>query len=334
MSAPSDSELWSAAFRRDRAAGWRELDGIVTTIERKGLAAAGAKKLARLPALHRAALSALGVARSFCLDRNLLDYLESLAARAHLCVYGPRQSVPGAIRALLFERLPRAVRAAGAQLLIAFVALALGYTIAFTLCRADLDLFWHFVDDGRAQGRDPTATTADLRETLFDDGHGVAGLSLFAAWLWSHNSRVTLLAFGLSILGGLPGLLLVLVTGFELGAMSALFHDRGLAVAWWSWILPHGVTELLAVLLGCAAGLRLAHALIFPSGHGRLTALALRGREAGPLVFGAVAMLFLAGLIEGIFRQAVQEVPVRYALAVATGLFWLLWFSFCGRRAS
>ncbi len=325
-------DLWSTRFRRDREASWRELEGMLNSIEKRGLASLGADSLARLPSLYRAALSALSVARAVCLDRNLLDYLESLTSRAHLCVYGPRESVTGALLGLLASRFPEAVRAAWKPLLATFCTLALGFSIAFVLCGENLDRYWYFLDAGRAQGRDPTATYDTLRDTLFTDKNDDAALSAFAAFLWSHNSRVTLLAFALAILGGLPGLLLLLLTGMELGAMSALFHERGLAVEWWSWILPHGITELSAVLMGTTAGLHLGHGLIFSGPYGRLGAMAQRSREAGPLVFGAIVMLFLAGLIEGIFRQAVNDVPVRYALATLTASLWIVYFVFVGRK--
>ena len=328
------AQLWSTRFRRERVASWQELDKLVGVIERRGIRDVPAEALARLPALYRAALSSLSVARAVCLDRNLLVYLEALTARAHLCVYGPRESILAGLIRFVRDRLPTAIRAAALPLLLAFLALALGFGIAFALCSEDLDTYYfYFVDAGRASGREPGATTAELRETLFDQGdHSDGSLATFAAVLWNHNSRVTLLAFGLAILGGVPGLLLVLITGFELGAMSALFHSHELAVEWWSWILPHGITELFAVLVGTAAGLRLAGGLLFPGQLGRLRAMTQRSHEAGPLMLGAIGMLFLAGQIEGVFRQTVQDVPVRYALAAVTALLWTIYCLFCGRR--
>lgn len=327
-------EPWTVAFRREREESWRELDRFVTLAERKGMRALGHEALARLPVLYRATLSSLGVARVSCLDRGLLEHLESLAARAYLCVYGPKQRLRGALAEYVAVRFPAAVRAAAPQLALAAASLAIGAVVAFVLCTRDFDLYWHFVAEGSAQGRDPTATVADLRKTLFGgDEEGSGPLAAFAAFLFSHNSRVSLLAFGLAIVGGVPALLLLLVTGFQLGAMSALFHDRGLGVEWWSWILPHGITELFAVVVATAAGLRLADALVFPGRSSRLRALAARGREAGVLAFGAIAMLLFAGLIEGFFRQAIDDVGTRYALAATTAAGWILYLCPPWRRA-
>ena len=42
-------------------------------------------------------------------------------------------------------------------------------------------------------------------------------------------------------------------------------------------------------------------------------------------------MLFFAGCIEGVFRQTVTDINVRYAVAITTAVFWIWYFVFCGR---
>ena len=327
-----DRELWSASFRREREASWRELDRLVRVVEKKSVRALAAADLARLPVLYRAALSSLSVARAVSLDRNLREFLEALTARAYRAVYGPNRAFFGVAWQFLARGFPRAVRAAGGQVLVAAVALLLGHAVAQVLVAGDLDRYWHFVPAGMAQGRDPTATTAELRATLFGGDRDVDLLSAFAAFLFSNNARVAMLAFGLGFAAGVPVLLLLFFNGMILGGMSALFHERGLAAEWWSWILPHGITEMLAVVLAGAAGLVLADAMVFPGRHARVHRLAQRGRLAGTIVLGTVLMLFLAGVIEGVFRQLVTDLTLRYLLAAATACGWLGYFGFAGRE--
>jgi len=45
-------------------------------------------------------------------------------------------------------------------------------------------------------------------------------------------------------------------------------------------------------------------------------------------------MLFIAGLIEGIFRQSVTDDAVRYAVAIVTAASWTLYFGWLGREAA
>jgi uncharacterized membrane protein SpoIIM required for sporulation len=115
--------------------------------------------------------------------------------------------------------------------------------------------------------------------------------------------------------------------------MAALYQSRGLGGEFWAWVLPHGVTELSAVCLCGAAGMAIGTALIFPGRHTRLRNLALRGREVALLAMGAVVMFLVAGLIEGVFRQLVQDVAVRWSLAAVTLVFWSWYFLSVGRAA-
>ncbi len=80
--------LKSFVFRKEREAGWRELEGLISKAQSRGLSALDAEELYRLPILYRGALSSLAVARSISLDKNLLEYLEGLAKRAYVYVYG------------------------------------------------------------------------------------------------------------------------------------------------------------------------------------------------------------------------------------------------------
>lgn len=323
---------WSVQFRREREATWRELESLVERAEKNQLDSLGAEALARLPVLYRATVSSLSVARASVLDTSLLEYLETLAARAYLIVYAPKRTLFEAIAPFLGRGFPAAVRSIGWHVAVAGLLLVLGGALSFAMVRADAENYYLFVDPSMAQGRDPTASTETLRETLFGE-HSGDGLLTFAMMLFTHNSGVGILTFGLGLLFGLPVVLLLIYNGMLIGAMTALFHERGLAIEWWSWILPHGVTELTAIVLCGAAGLAIGQRVIFPGRHARSHELAERGRAMGAVVAGAVLMLLLAGFVEGVFRQMVQDLAVRYGMAAGFGLAWLAYFVRAGRGA-
>lgn len=331
MSERSNSP-WSVQFRRERESIWRELEQLVQRAEKGGLHEQSAEKVARLPMLYRATLSSLSVARASVLDRGLLIYLESLAARAYLVVYAPQRTLLQVLWPFLERGFPSAVRSIRWHVLVSALLLLLGGAIAYAMVCADMDTYYLFVDQGMSQGRDPTASTESLRETLFSGGEGM-GLLTFATFLFTHNSTVGIMTFGLGFLFGLPVVLLLFYNGMLLGAMTALFHQRGLAIEWWSWILPHGVTELTAIVLCGAAGLAVGQRLVFPAQCSRMHELTLIGRRMGSVVGGAVLMMLLAGVVEGVFRQVVQDLGFRYGLASVFGGAWVAYFTFAGRRS-
>ncbi len=322
--------LRSVEFRREREASWQELEGLIERVRKESVRGLSAEQLARLPHLYRATLSSLSVARAISLDRALTDYLESLCGRAYFCVYGARDPARGVIAEYLSWRLPAAVRAVRWQIAVSALFMLLGTLTAFFMVRDNLEAYYTFVGADYSQGRNPAATTAELRGALYDQSSMSAALATFAASLFTHNAKIGILAFALGVTI-IPTALLLFMNGLILGAFAALYDSRGLSWDLWGWLLPHGVTELFAVVLCGAAGLVVGQSWVFPGARPRMDNLRERGRLAGLVVLAAVLMLFMAGLIEGIFRQTVTNIEVRYAVAVATAGFWIWYFGVCGR---
>jgi uncharacterized membrane protein SpoIIM required for sporulation len=326
--------LKSAAFRAERESSWRELESLLAAAQGGGIRALSARQLMRLPLLYRAALSSLSVARTISLDQNLLEYLESLASRAYLVVYGARKSLWEALADFFVRRFPRAVRAHLPHVALGAALLVAGGVTGFTLTQRDPDRFYAFVSPALAQGRGPSSSTESLRKVLYSPGDGQLAdqLKTFAMFLFTHNAGIGLLAFAVGFAGGVVSGWLLFDTGLMLGAFAAVYARHGLSFDLWGWLLPHGVTELTAVVLCGAVGMALGQAVVFPGQEERLAALARRGREAAVVALGAVALFFVAGLVEGIFRQRVQDPVIRYAVALGSAALLLAYFTLAGRE--
>jgi uncharacterized membrane protein SpoIIM required for sporulation len=325
--------LKSSQFRKAREESWRELEALVARAEKRGAVSLGVDELERLPVLYRATLSSLSVARSIALDRNLLTYLEALSIRAYLVVHGPRVRQASGILRFLADDLPRAVRQARWHFLIALAALLSGIVAGFLLMRANEDWFAALVPAALAGDRGPDSTAAELRDDeIFAPWPGlVESFGLMANYLFSHNTLVGILIFSLGIAAGLPSLMLLVYQGLTLGAFIALHADRGLLIPFLGWLSVHGVTELGAILLFGAAGLMLAGEILFPDRMTRLESLATQGRAAARIAIGAVMMLFVAGILEGGFRQLVQPTAWRLAIGGTTAVLWLAYYTAAGR---
>jgi uncharacterized membrane protein SpoIIM required for sporulation len=329
----SELKLRSYEFRREREASWHDLEMLVDRVEKSGISSLSASELSRLPLLYRGALSSLSVARSISLDRNVLAYLEGLTGRAYFCVYSTKRPLGETIRDFFARGFPATVREMKWQVAISALFVILGTVAGFVLTHREPDRFYTFVDEAYASGRNPSASTEELREVLYDAQGGFTDqLATLATFLFTHNAQIGLFALALGFVAGVPVFLLLFTNGLLLGAFGALYHGRGLSYDFWAWVMPHGVTELLAVILCGAGGLAMAQALVFPGRHTRLRNLALRGRKVGVIALGAVCMFFVAGLIEGFFRQLVQDPTIRWSVAVATATFWILYLGFAGRR--
>ncbi len=332
QSATSEPALKSAAFRREREATWRELETLVNVAESRGVRRLSASELVQLARLYRATLSALSVARAISLDRNLLEYLETLGARAYFVVYGPKRGIGATLQHFFGVRLPEAVRECRRHVGLASLFLLLGVAVGWVMTSHDLEHFHTFVDVEYAGGRGPTATTEELRDVLYGVNEHGGDLSAFASYLFSHNAQIGIMSFALGFLAGVPVFFLLFLNGLVLGAFGALHAERGLGLDFWGWVLPHGVPEIFALVLCGAAGLVIGESLVFPGRHGRIENLRLRGRTAGVIVVGAVVMLFYAAFIEGFFRQLVEAPAARYSLAALNAALLAAYFIWMGRR--
>ena len=328
--------LKSFEFRRERQADWEALEGLLNRAGSGGLESLSSQELYRLPALYRAALSSLSVARAISLDKNVVAYLESLCSRAYIALYGPRggvkQGLWQTITDFYRQRFPQLVRSMGWGLLLSILLMFLGTVSGFVLTLQDNERYHSFVPVEMAGDRTPSSTREELMEPL--KAGGLADeLAVFASSLFAHNTRIGLLCFAVGVAFGVPVALLVFYNGLILGAMAAIYHQQGLSLPFWAWILPHGVTELLAICICAAAGLALGHSLVFPGRYTRLENLARRGREAASVAVGAASLFLLAALLEGFFRQIVHDETLRLTVALLTTVGWAAYFTLGGRGA-
>ena len=235
-----EGELKSVRFRREREQSWRKLELLLTEVERRGAHRLSIDEAIELPVLYRSCLSSLSVARAISADRSMLTYLEALALRSYLIVHSRRFRFFAALGQFYGVTLPRAIRAEG--WLIGLAILVMGATIlaGYQLVRADLAYFNAIVDPGLAGSRTPAASPETLRHTLYDQPPALESLARFAAYLFSHNAMVAVLTFAVGFALMVPTLLLVAINGLMIGAMVALFAERGLGLDMLAWLSIHG----------------------------------------------------------------------------------------------
>ncbi len=314
----------AARFRAAHEDDWQRLETLVTQIEKRSLRALSDDDILALPLLYRAALSSLSVARQTSLDRALVVYLERLCTRAYFQVYGVPTSPWRSVARFFGSGWPRAVAALWRETLVAVALTLAGAITAYLLVRADAGWFYGIIPGELAGGRDPGASAAALRATLYPESRD--GLATFAAGLFGHNAQIAIFAFALGFAFAVLTALLILYNGLMVGAMFAIFVPKGLGWPFAAWLSIHGTTELFAIMIAGAAGLRIGRALVFPGRLSRPDAMVAAGQVAATAMVGAVLMLAVAGVLEGIGRQVVRSDLTRAAIGAAMLVGWLIYF--------
>ncbi len=302
---------------------WEELEGLINRA-RRSMRKMTPEQLSRLDVLYRRTTIHLAQVSTRTSDRRLTNYLNDLTAAAHGLIYlPPRQSLFAGIGQFVFAGFARSlarhwrVHAISAALLIGGALLAYFAAMSDPLAAYAL---WP-----REDPRQPGSTREQLLEVLRGGREQAGGTKfLFASFLFSHNLKVGLLALALGVLAAIPTALLMIYNGMILGVFVAIHQRAGIDAELWAWILPHGVTELGAIVLCGGVGLMLGRAVVAPGLLTRTEALRQAGQQAGITAFGVAGMLFAAAIIESFLRQSHLSTSARLIFAAGSAVFWML----------
>lgn len=316
---------------------WSELERFLDRVEREPGHALTLDELRRFHYLYERASGGLAKLNSFATEPDTRRYLESLVARAYGEVHETRdrqhrfspvewflQTLPQAFR--------RHVRAFWLSVGITLAGAVLGgFAVAF-----DPDAKSSVLPEMFANHlNDPAERIA--REESNPDSPSAGRMSSFSAQLMVNNIGVSIKAMALGMTYGLGTIIILFYNGVILGLVAVDYVLAGQLKFLLAWLLPHGVIELPAVIIGGQTGLILAQALI---GRGQRNTIRARLRSASAdvvtLIFGVALMLVWAGLVEAFFSQY-HEPVLPYSVKIAFGCVELVlliaFLSRCGRSS-
>jgi uncharacterized membrane protein SpoIIM required for sporulation len=318
------------AFVKRRGSAWERLELLLARTGRRGLRQLDAEELFELGRLYRWVTSDLAYAQGHRFDARLQHYLNRLTARAHAHVYGSTiESGRARIARFFTHTFPREFRASWPYIGACITLTILWAAVAYAIVR-------HNPSDASALLPDwlvPEHITKSLHDSNFAFTPDQS--SMMSSEIITNNIKVAVLTFagGIVTLGAFT-LYLIIFNALMLGALGALFAQAGFGPDFWATVAPHGFIELTAIQIAGGAGLLVAAGVLWPGRLRRRDAVVQNGRRAGVLVGGVVAMLCVAGVIEGFFSPLRFGIPVRAGVGIATAVLLVLYFSFAGRAST
>lgn len=310
--------MTAAQFVEARRGDWVALERLLSGRR----ARLGASEASRISALFRAVCADLARARSAGYPEDLLDYLNSLAARSHNAFY--RAPPPDRARLLRFFRhsFPAAARR-NARYLVAALLLfygSLGGAVALA-----------FVDD-QALFKLVPRVTLEQAEAMYREGHaggrGEQTDALMTGFYVRNNVGIAFQCFAAGVFFGLGSVVVLLLNGVMIGAVIGFISQTPSALNLLSFIAAHGPFELTAICIAGAAGLRLGFGLVSSGELRRVDSLRLAAREAVVLVLGAAVLLLLAALIEGFVSPSSLPPAVKFSVSGLCAALLLAYLGF------
>lgn len=310
---------------------WAEL-AVLTARGRRSIRRLSPDQRERLDELYRRTTIHLARVSTRTRDQQLINYLNQLTAAAHSLIYlPPRESVWKGAARFVTEGFGRAVVRHWRLHVLSAVLVIAGGLIGYCAASADpltAHALWP-AEDVRQPGSTPEQLRSVLRSGRDQEG---GAKFLFASLLFQHNFKVGLLAMATGVLASVPTVFLMLFNGMLMGVFVAIHYQAGIRSEMWAWILPHGITEIGAIILCGGVGLMLGQAVVHPGSRSRKHQLLEAGREAARVCLGVGGMLVCAAIIESYVRQSHWSTAARLSFAAATALFWATYFAHASLR--
>ncbi len=296
---------------------WKALEATLAWLEMNPGSRLSVDEVARFHALYQRTADDLARVSAFAGEGELRGYLGGLVSRAYAEIHEAREHVPfrpwrwfTCEFPSTFRRHVRAFQLAAAITLLgsAFGALAVHYDPE---AKSTLMPF---------EGLQTTPAERVARERA-EQGRQLTGRKgSFSAQLMTHNTQVALMTLALGMTFGVGTIVMLFYNGVILGAVALDYVAGGQTTFLLGWLLPHGVIEIPAILVGAQAGFVIAHALIgWGDRSSRAERLRAISRDVATLAGGLALMLVWAGIVEAFVSQY-HEPVVPYALKIAFGI--------------
>ena len=310
----------------DKQIHWTQFSERVQTLLRQGTKALRKLSGAELTALiddYQSLVADLARARSLGASPSTVDQLNRIAIAGHNLLYGQIRR-PSLVDSQWFVSFARSVRKHAWAVALAAIMFFGPAVASYVAVQLEPSLGYDLLADG----------FLDFDPASEENLHHIPSLArpVISSAIITNNIQVTLLAFGLGLTAGIGTSLLLIFNGVHLGSVAGWLTLHGKERALWGWIMPHGGTELLAICLSGAAGYLLAGAIVAPGQLRRSTALKRIGGDALVIELGCMAMLVIAGFIEGFVSPSSIDYTARLGvLGLSLGI-WAVYFLAIGHR--
>ena len=311
-------------FVAARKPAWDELDTLLA--KKHLLHKLPPTSISRAASLYREICSDLMRARASGYTSDVIDLLDSLAARTSSAMYSRSPyRLPG-LWELVATGFPSSVRRNARFVALAAALFVLPGLLGFAGALRSRGFAIQIMSE---------SMVAQMEKSYSELGHGrdEGADSMMASFYVYNNIGIAFRCFATGILFGLGSMFFLVYNGLSIGvvagAVTAAGHGRNL----FTFIAGHGAFELTAIVISGAAGMAMGYALVNTGQRSRWASLRAQAGDLFRMIMGAALMLLVAAFIEGFWSPSSILPPVKWGAAFLLHILVFAYLLFAGRSS-
>lgn len=262
----------------------------------------------------------LAYAKTFYPASRVTHYINALASKIYLNIYSNRKEESNRLLTFWKYDVPLTIRKHHNMILFALVVFFLFFSVGFFSSAQEPS----FVRDVLSEDY------VNMTERNIEKGNpfGVyQDENSFVMWIriMVNNIFVAFIYFFKGIVLGLPSLVALGKESIRLGAFEQMFYAHDLGAKAVAVVLIHGLLELTAIIIACAAGVVMGISFLFPKTGRRIDAFREGTKDGVKMVIGLIPVFMIAAFFEG-YVTRYSNMPLFLNLLVlllsATFIIW------------
>jgi uncharacterized membrane protein SpoIIM required for sporulation len=263
----------------------------------------------------------LGYAKTFYPGSRAARYINGLASRIYLNIYSNRKEESNRILNFWKYDVPLTIKKHHRIILVSLVIFFLFFAVGFFSASKEPQFVREVLGAGYVN-----MTEQNIEEGnpfgVYQDPNAV----IMFIRIMINNIMVSFIYFSKGILLGIPSLVSLGKESIRLGAFEHMFYTRGLGLQAVTTVLIHGLLELAAIIIACAAGVVMGTSFLFPGTKRRLKAFQQGTKDGVKMVVGLVPVFIIAAFYEGfITRYYRMPLPLNLLILFTSAIF-IIWY--------
>ena len=252
----------------------------------------------------------LGYAKTFYPTSRVTKYINSLAARIYLRIYKNRKEESNRLVRFFKTDVPFTIGKHHRMIVFALIIFCIFFAVGFFSSANEPTFVRQVLGNEYVDMTEKNIEEGNPFDVYNDDN-----AFLMFIRIMENNIRVSFYYFFRGIALGIPSLTALGKESIRIGAFEQMFFAKGLGGLAVVTVLIHGMLELTAIIIACAAGFVMGTSFLFPKTGSRFEAFRQGTKDGVKMVIGLMPVFMVAAFFESYFTRH-YKMPIVLSIGI------------------